>query len=332
METKPQVSPASIMRIATGAWAAGVLGAAVQSRIFTCLENAPATVDELAAETGVSWRGARALLDALLALGLVTLQHGRYGNSVESSTFLVEGKPTYMGGFATCEGLAMEQWMRLGEVVKTGEPVQREAPMREEFFELLVPAIAPLSMPVAALCCTELGLAEAGSISILDIGGGSGVFSSIWLSANPKATSTQIDFANVNRIARDYVARAGVADRFRTVDGDFHTTDLGRAIHDVVVFSHIAHMESAEQNAQTLRRLHSALKPGGTLVINEFVLADDRSGPDFCLFFNANMLVKTQAGQVYREVDYRTWLRESGFGQVRFVGTPGPSTVIFATK
>jgi ubiquinone/menaquinone biosynthesis C-methylase UbiE len=224
----------------------------------------------------------------------------------------------------------MEPWMRLGDIVRSGEPLGDQQAPDPGFFEELVPAIAPLSMPAAQLAATELRLASAGPISILDIGGGSGVFDAVWLRANPLATATQIDFPNVNRVAREYVGRFGVGDRFRTVDGDFHTTDLGVRVHDVAIYSHIAHMESVEQNAATLRRIHASLKPAGSLVLNDFVLEDDRSGPPFPLLFHANMLVKTRGGSVYRAADYRAWLQESGFRDVRFVVPPGPSTLVFA--
>ena len=133
-------------------------------------------------------------------------------------------------------------------------------------------------------------------------------------------------------MARQYVDRFEVADRFRTVDGDFHTTDLGRGIHDVILYSHIAHMEPPEQNAANFRRSRQALTPGGTLVIHDFVLTDDRSGPPFALVFHANMLAKSPGGAVYCESDYRTWLTAAGFQRVRLLRTPGPSALLLATK
>lgn len=332
METKAQVTPDLIMKYATGAWVAGVLGAAVQHKVFTLIESAAATTGEIASRAGISLRGAQALCDALLGLGLVQLDGGRYSNAAESSTFLVEGKPTYMGGFMKCEGLAMDQWMKFPDAVKTGEPAPSDTDLSPEFFEELVPSIAPLSMPAAELAVRELNLAKAGPISILDVGGGSGIYSAIWLRANPQARSTQVDYPLVNRLARQYVGRYGVADRFRTIDGDFHVVDFGRDEHHVAVYSHIAHQESPEQNVKLLGRIRTALKPGGSLVINDFVLEDDRSGPPFALLFHANMFVKTHGGATYRAADYRNWLHEAGFGEPRFVNTPGPSTLVIARR
>jgi len=121
-----------------------------------------------------------------------------------------------------------------------------------------------------------------------------------------------------------------VADRFTCVDGDFHDTDLGTAAHDVVVYSHIAHQEGSVGNIAMFTRIRAALKPGGTLVIGDYVVADDRSGPPFPLIFAAEMLVKSQQGGTWRRSDYRDWLVEAGFTDIVFRSTRSPTTLVFA--
>jgi ubiquinone/menaquinone biosynthesis C-methylase UbiE len=175
-----------------------------------------------------------------------------------------------------------------------------------------------------------LGLAQAGAVSILDVGGGSGIFSAMWLAMNPQARSTQIDWANVNRIAKAFTARHGVADRFRTVDGDFHTVDFGTAEHDIAVFSHLAHQEGPEDNVAIFRKFRRALRPGGALVINDFVVDDDRSGPPFPLIFRSEMLVRTRRGSTWTQNDYRTWLGDAGFTDISVHPTESPATLVLA--
>src|SRR5436190_15523926 len=85
------------MQLVTGGWATSVLGAAARHGLFTALEGAPANTDNLAKKTGISVRGAQALLDALTGMGLLTLSNGVYGNTAEASAFLVKGKPSYLG-------------------------------------------------------------------------------------------------------------------------------------------------------------------------------------------------------------------------------------------
>jgi ubiquinone/menaquinone biosynthesis C-methylase UbiE len=242
----------------------------------------------------------------------------------------VEGKPSYFGGFAKFTASELDKWAKLAEVVKSGAPAEDINLVENPFWEELVLGIAPSSFPVAQAVAKRLGIADAGPIAILDVGGGSGVYSVVFLKANPRAASTQLDWANVNRVARNYVAGHGVADRFHTIDGDFHNVDFGAGRYDVAVYSHIAHSESPQANVAVFRKLRAALKPGGTLAVIDFVEADDRSGPPFALLFHVNMLVHTQEGATYCESEYRAWLGEAGFREIAIEATDGPASIIYA--
>jgi ubiquinone/menaquinone biosynthesis C-methylase UbiE len=327
-QTKP--SPDKITRLATGGWACAALGAAVTHRVFTHVDQGARTPDEIARAAGLSPRGTRALLDALVSVGLLAVSLGRYENSPEAREYLVEGKPSYFGGFAKFTASELDKWARLAEVVKLGAPAEDINLVENPFWEELVLSIAPMSFTVAQAAAKRLRVAEAGPIAILDVGGGSGVYSVVLLKASPRANSTQLDWPNVNRVARSYVAGHGVADRFQTIDGDFHNVDFGTGRYDVAIYSHIAHGESPQANVAVFRKLRAALKEGGTLVVIDFVQADDRSGPPFALLFHVNMLVHTQEGATYRESEYRAWLGESGFRDVAIEPTEGPASIIYA--
>jgi SAM-dependent methyltransferase len=327
-----QPTPERIMQLATGYWATGILGAAAEHALFTHLEAGADTAGQLAAEAGISQRGVQALLDGLVSLGLVELRDGRYRNTVEASTFLVEGRPSCLSNFARMKLTQMGSLVTLPEMVRAGGPTS-DATVEvadNPHWEQVVPAIAAQSVPVAMKAADLLNVADAGEISILDIGGGSGIYSAIWLELNPAAHSTQLDWAPINRIARRLVAERDAADRFTCVDGDFHTADFGTATHDVAIYSHIAHQEGPEDNVALFAKVRAALKPGGTLVICDFVVDDDRSGPPFPLIFASEMLIKSKRGGTWRAADYRAWLAKAGFEDVTFQPTPSPATLILA--
>jgi SAM-dependent methyltransferase len=320
------------MRLATGYWATGILGAAASHSLFTHLAAGADTAGQLAARAGISERGTQTLLDGLVSLGLVELCDGTYRNTAEAATYLVEGKPTCLSSFAKFKLASMGELAALPEVVRTGGPLT-DATVEvadNPHWEKVVTAIAGQSAPLAMIAAGMLRLAEAGEISILDIGGGSGIYSAIWLELNPAARSTQLDWAPVNAIARRLVAERGAADRFTCIDGDFHTTDFGTAAHDVAVYSHIAHQEGPEDNVAIFARVRSALKPGGTLVICDYIVDDDRSGPPFPLIFASEMLLKSRQGGTWRRADYYAWLAKAGFEDVSFQPTPPPATLVFA--
>jgi SAM-dependent methyltransferase len=219
----------------------------------------------------------------------------------------------------------------IAEVVRVGGPVKDVVVevANNRHWEEIVKAIAAQSVPAAGIAAEVLGLADAGEISILDVGGGSGIYSRIWLKTNPAARATQLDWEPINEIARRLLDERGVGDRFSTVNGDFHTTDFGTAQYDVAVYSHIAHQEGPEDNVEVFTRLRQALKPGGALVVCDYVVDDDRGGPAFPLIFASEMLLKSKHGSTWRRADYREWLLKAGFEDVSFHSAP-PATVVVA--
>ena len=321
-----------IMRLITGYWATGILGTAATHSLFTHLEDGATGAGELAARAGISQRGAQALLDGLVSIGLVEVDGGHYRNTAEASAFLVEGRPTCLSGFAKVKMGHMATLAGLPDVVRAGGPLTDAVVEVADnpHWEELVQALAAQTVPVARIAADALRLAEAGEISILDIGGGSGICSATWLELNPAARSTQLDWAPINAIARRLLAERGVADRVSYLDGDFHTTDFGTSAHDVVMYSNIAHQEGPEDNVAVFAKARAALRPGGTLVISDYVVDDDRGGPPFALTFAAEMLLKSRHGSTWRRADYHAWLTKAGFEDISFQTTPSPTTLIFA--
>ncbi|KFG71548.1 class I SAM-dependent methyltransferase [Streptomyces mutabilis] len=329
--TDNQPTPDGVLRLINGYWATGVLGAAAAHSLFTHLENGADTAARLAARARISERGAQALLDGLVGVGLVELSEGRYRNTPEASTYLVDGRPASLSSFAQLKLRHMGALTGLPDVVRAGGPVTDPTTEVADnpHWEEVVPAIAAQSVPAATVAAEVLQLAGAGEISVLDVGGGSGIYSAIWLQTNPAARATQLDWEPINAIARRLLTERGVADRFTTIDGDLHTTDFGAARYDVALYSHIAHQEGPEQNIEVFTRLRDCLKPGGALVVCDYVVDDDRRGPAFPLIFASEMLLKSQQGSTWRQSEYRDWLVKAGFEEISFHAAP-PATLVVA--
>ena len=328
----PTPTPDKIMQITTGGWATAILGTSMRYKIPTLLEAGADTAAGIAQKASISLRGAQALLDGLTGFGLITCENGRYDNTPEASTFLVEGRPSYLGGMAEVFLGEFPKWQRLPEAAQSGTPATTHTAdvPDNEFWHKLVPAIAALGYPVAQFAAERLRIANRAAFTMLDIGGGSGVFSAVWLGANRQAQAVQLDWPQVNAIGRGYVAKFGVVDRFRTIDGDFHTADFGSNAYDYVVYSNIAHQESPADNVAVFKKVRAALKPDGTFVISDFVLDAARRGHPFAMMFSTEMLLSTKAGAAYTEPDYRNWLASAGFTSVELTQTPGPSTLVFS--
>ncbi|WP_326798527.1 methyltransferase [Streptomyces sp. NBC_01808] len=322
-----------VLRLITGYWATGIVGTAAKYALFTHIEDGARTVDALAARAELSVRGTQALLDGLVSLDLVERRGGEYHNTEEAATYLVDHLPTSLTSFAQFKMGHMGSLTDLPEVVRAGGPLSTSVVEVADnpHWEALVTALAASSVPATEIAAEALGIADAGEVSILDIGGGSGIISGTWLELNPAARATQLDWAPINAIARRLLAGRGVGERVDYIDGDFHTTEFGTSAYDYVVYSNIARQEGPQDNMALFAKIRAALKPGGTLVVSDYVVDDDRGGGSkYALQFASEMLLKSRHGSTWRRADYHEWLVKSEFEEITFQPTPSPATLIFA--
>ena len=86
------VTPEPIMKIAMGFMAAKYLFAASEIGLFEALASGPADLDEIATRIAVPQRTTGIVVSAMVALGLLDQEQGRYRNSAAAEAFL-SGKP-----------------------------------------------------------------------------------------------------------------------------------------------------------------------------------------------------------------------------------------------
>lgn len=333
-------TPERILQLAFGFGPTQALTSALELRVFTHIAEGQTAVPALAETVGASPRGLRMLLNALVGLGLLTKEgpgdDARYGLTPESEAFLVEGRPGYHGDFVRLHGTLMaENWMKLTECVRAGEPVKAYNNPEEgaAVWGELVDSLFPVGYAAASALGRELRrLYPQKTLRLLDVAAGSGVWSIAIAQNDPQVQAVALDLPGTLPHTRKWAERMGVADRYEFREGDIREGELGQAEFDVVILGHICHSEGAEHTQRLLAKSARALKPGGTLVIAEMVPDDDRRGPVFPLLFALNMLVHTTEGDTFTFAEYRHWLEEAGFRNVRPLPVPAPSPLILATR
>jgi SAM-dependent methyltransferase len=330
------VTPERIMQFAWGYVPPLVLEAAVRNRVFDVLDAGPKTLFEVQTATGASSRGLSAIMNALVGLEFLAKDaQGRYSLTPESAAFLVSTKPSFMGGMIRHGSKDLiPKWLRLTEIVKSGKPersVNHEG-TGAEFFQNFVEDIFPSSYPAAQALAKALDLSDAGEpVRVLDLAAGSGVWGIALAQSSPRVRVTAVDWAVVLPVTRKTVEKFHLSDRFSFVEGDLLSADFGKE-HNVATLGHILHSEGEARSRKLLAKVFQALAPGGTIVIAEFLVDDDRKGPVNGLFFAVNMLVNTDEGDTYSFNQISSWLADAGFRDVRTIPAPGPSPLILATK
>ncbi|TBR17225.1 methyltransferase domain-containing protein, partial [bacterium] len=296
---------------------AKVLMVAAQLDCFTRLER-PATAAQAARALRVDGRGAEILLDALVAMRLLDKAGGVYRNTALSREFLVRGRPRFMGENLRYQELIWDAWSDLEGAVRRGRPgrplghwLRREKGFVRDYIRGMDNIARAPARQIAGLL--DLRAAR----SLLDVGGGPGTYARTLLRQNPRLKAAILDLPGTLRVAREFAAREpDLADRLVLRPGDYKKASFGTAAHDAVLMSHITHDEGPDVNRLLFRKAFRALRPGGTLVVHDFMVSDDRASPLFGALFSVHMLAYTARGRTYTAREYKEWLREAGFGRL----------------
>jgi ubiquinone/menaquinone biosynthesis C-methylase UbiE len=337
-EAREELSPRSLMRILGDFANSQILDAAIEYDFFTLIHKGLQKAEEIAREAETDPRATRIVLDSLPALGVVEKRHGKYFLTPSSETFLVRGKPSYIGDFRHVALALWDGMAHLKESLKTGKPLSRmDTGVELQVWEKLVLGIIPIAEPVAKALCDVLKIGtERKGCRVLDIAGGSSIFGVTILVRDPSAQVTQMDWPNVNAVAKKLNRERGLEDKIRFIDGEHRSTQLQPNFYDLVLASNFCRFESPMGNRQLFAKAYAALKPGGYFVVNDFVPNEERTEPTFALRFSVYTLTHTPEGECWTLSQYSEWLKQAGFSSIETYGDipktlPG-TTLIVAAK
>jgi SAM-dependent methyltransferase len=305
--------PTAIVELATAYWGSATLIAAVRLKLFTHMAGGPATAEAVAARAGTDPVATDALLAALTSVGLVTKSGDLFANSTQAETFLVEGRPAYLGPALLYNGDVYPLWARLDEVVRTG--AVQEAPdayLGEDAGRTrnFVYGMHHRALGVGRALCQVVDF--AGRTRLADVGGGPGTYSALLTGQTPGLKAEVLDLPGVVAIAREIVGQMGAAERVTCTAFDYYRDALpGR--YDAALVSGVLHREQPDGARALLRKVADAVEPGGVLYISDVMLDDDRAGPRFGTMFALNMRVLAHGGRCHSIAEQRFWLDEVGF-------------------
>jgi len=307
-----------LLETVRGFQAACVITAAADLDLFTALGKTPATAGRLAQRIKADPRATAVLLDALAALGLLVKKGDMYEVPADIAELLMGDSPTNVLAGVRHQGNCLRRWGQLARVVQTGQPAPREPSVRGEAgdCESFISAMNDFSGPVASQIVERLSPLRFQRL--LDIGGASGTWTIAFLRAVPEATAVLFDLPQVIPLARQRLARAGLADQVSLVAGNFYTDELPGGA-DFAWLSAIAHQNSRAQNRVLYRKICSALVAGGTLAIRDIVMDASKTQPPAGALFAVNMLVGTEGGGTFTLDEFKEDLKTAGFADVQLV-------------
>ena len=299
-----------------------LIAASAHFKLFDHLAQGPRSFSELRKAVGLAERPAHVMFTALMALGILLERDGCIALSELAHEHLLSGGPfaidDYIGLSADNPGvLAMVERLRANKpkgfdtdeggdafIFRKGKEsaMDQEASARR-----LTMALASRARNVAPVLARRLNL--EGVETLLDVGGGSGLYGIACLKQNPQLKLIVWDRPEVLKVVHELASAHGVAERTSCVGGDMFADPVPHA--DCVLLSNVLHDWDVPECQVLLNRLVAELPSGGRVLIVDALLNDTLDGPLGVALFSALLFTITE-GRNYSTAEYRAMLQKSG--------------------
>ena len=321
----PQLDPTPIFEFFRGSYGSQLLTASVAHfNIFGTLADGSMTFEQLQESLDLETRPANVLLTALQAFKLVECRNEQYSVTDLARQHLVPGCAFDVGDYV---GLAAQSpgVLEMVERLKSNRPAGsaddggsgvayiyrdgiQSAMDAEDTARHFTMALAGRARNVAPSLAHAVDLSE--SQCLLDVGGGTGIYSYAILERFPHLRAIVVDRREVLRIADEEAQKYGATDRVELLAGDMFECEIPNAT-DVVLLSNILHDWDEPECRRLVQRYAAALPAGGRLLIHDVFLNDALDGPLPIALYSAALFTLTE-GRAYSCGEYRQWLEEAG--------------------
>ncbi|MCX7367134.1 MAG: methyltransferase [Alphaproteobacteria bacterium] len=316
---KPIEDVREISALTYGFIASKALFAAVELDLFTRIARGADTLPAITEATGVAANRARTLLTTLKTVGLITEKDGRFANAPATASYLVAGAPgDFRDYIRVVNGGFLYEGLRHLDKSMRGEPVFPD----KGCYEGIVYSEGGVGGPAfsSAQHAGSLGPARlmarrvdlTGATSFLDVGGGSGAYTLAFLKQNPELRATILDFPETVATARHYAAAAGLGDRVAHVEGNALTT-AWPGEQDAVLMSYVWSAVGGNDISTLARRAFAALRPGGLVLVHDFMVDDSHEGPDFAAWYLLAAMLDNPQAECLTPGFVEAALRDAGF-------------------
>src|SRR5712691_3922158 len=341
--------------MATGFWVSKTLMTAVELGVFSKLSGKSVNIDQLQSLLEIENRPAEAFVTALVSLGLIektrtdTPNGGKtlYSNSQLADIYLDKGKPSsYMGDFIIMlEKQSYRRWDKLPQSVKTNKPIedieggrggagtmfdQARSNQGIEQMQIFTRAMYGVSVG-PAMALTKI-FDFSNYKKMMDIGGGSGVYAIEVVKVNSKMFATVLDLGKAWAVATENIKKFSLENKIQTKVLDYFNQELPRD-YDVALLSHIVHLYDEEKARALLKKVYDSLpSEQGIIIISEWLLNDEKTGPVPSALMSLNMIVELERGRNYSFAELSKILTDVGFNNIEKRPLAGPAEIVIGYK
>jgi hypothetical protein len=315
---EPVSDPLSLYRYRDGIAAVDLLAAAIAHLdFFTWLADHPNTPGTICAHFGLHPRPVDVMLTLFTAQGLLTQSGGIFHLTLRAREHLVATSPYNLAPYyASMKD--RQPTLDMLAVLKTGKPANwgsydpqawAEAMTRPDFAAQFTAAMDCRGMLLGPALAKRLNLED--HKSVLDLAGGSGIYSCALVARHPHITATVLERPPVDKIAQAAIAKQSCAERVSVLAGDIFDSELPKG-HDVHLWSNVLHDWNDLKVRELLAKSAAALPRNGLIVVHDAFINAEKTGPLHIAEYSA-LLMNITEGKCYSLSEMRTFLFDAGF-------------------
>lgn len=322
--------------LSTAYWYSEILFAALDLKLFECLEQDCSTLEALARAAGCHEEELHRLLRVLESLDLVHKAQNSWFNSQVARLYLLPGSPSYMGDFFLYRRHMQTKWQELGQRVSRAERELNCSSSTQQDYETrtfhYVRAMDQLVRRKSREIETILA-SETWEPPVLDVGGGAGALSRVLIRNKDRGRATLFELPEVIRAARSLYPDGAAWDSFRLLEGDFRTFEFDRQDRfGLIVLSNFLHAYGGDEARELLGKAIGQLKPDGLVLVHDYFPDRRERSPQKGTLYDLNMMLNTYDGTCHDCAEVTGWLQDLGMGRVRIQDLTTDSSVILASR
>ncbi len=323
LSDQPTTDPAQVLRFRDRQYAADLIAAAIlEFDLFSYMaEHEGISFDELCSHFDWQPRPADVLMTLCRASGFVTTDDlGGNRLTALGNEFLVADSPWYLGPYyrPIADSPVLKDFVT---ILKTGKPANwqaksdgadwHESMKNESFAQSFTDLMNCRGITFGQKLAAAVTQQVKGRHHLLDIGGGSGIYSTTMVARHPHLRATVLEQPPVDAIARREIQRLGLSDQVRVISADmFH--DPWPTDADIILLSNVLHDWDVTEAQRIVDRAAEALMPGGLIIVHGAIINAKKTGPLPVAEYSSLLMNITQ-GKCYSEHEYADFLCPHGF-------------------